>query len=189
MKIFALLLMIVPISVSASAPFGVNWGDDIAAYGEVIKRLDFSEVNTDRLPKNFSIAKHYQLVQVSEKGLVKVVMTTHDYSAHSASFKDDFQQIEASLIASGYQTTAFTSGELNSYQCVLQGRCAGKRWTAMNTDGVTVILEQKMKGRDSAFINLEFETKEFINIEKQRLERQQEKQKQLKNKDRLAFSS
>lgn len=167
MRILSLLLLIAPMTVSASTPFGITWGEDIGKYGKVTKLQDYSEVKTDHLPKNNSIAKLYKLVQIPEKGLVKVVMSTHDYSAHGVSFKSDFHKIKDSLIDSGYQVIDFTSGELSSYQCVLQGRCNGKRWVAIDSDGVRVTLEQKMRGRDSAFINLKFETQTFLNVEKQ----------------------
>lgn len=169
MKLFSLLLLIVPMTVSASTPFGVTWGEDIAKYGEVTKREGYCEVKTDHLPKNNSIAKSYKLFQESDKGLVKVVMMTHDYSAHGTSFKTDFHEIKSSLIDSGYHTLAFSPGELSSYQCVLQGQCNGKRWVAVDSKGVTVSLEQKMRGRDLAFINLEFESKDYIDIASQKL--------------------
>ncbi|GIU33501.1 MOSC domain-containing protein [Shewanella schlegeliana] len=165
MKLFSLLLLIAPMAVSASTPFGITWGEDIAKYGEVTKRESYCEVKTDHLPKNNSIAKLYKLVQEPGKGLVKVVMRTHDYSAHGVSFKTDFHEIKDSLIDSGYHTLAFSPGELSSYQCVLQGLCNGKHWMAVDSTGVTVSLEQKMVGRDHAFINLEFESKDYVALE------------------------
>ncbi|WP_299808542.1 hypothetical protein [uncultured Shewanella sp.] len=167
MKLLSLLLLITPMTVSASAPFGVTWGEDITKYGEVTKRLSYSEVKTDNLPKNNSIAKLYKLVQTPEKGLVKVVMTTHYYSAHGVSFKSDYNDIKNSLIGSGYQTLVFSSAELSSYQCVLQGQCKGKRWVGVDSSGDIVNLEQKMLGRENAFIHLEFASKDYIDIENQ----------------------
>ena len=161
MRVFILILVLVPFYAPA-ALFGVDWGESIDKYGELTKLNDYYRVVTNSVPEPLSIAKNYELVQKADNGLVKILMTSYEYSAFSDSFQSDYVEIQDYLINNGYETREFRQSELSSYQCILQGECVGMLWIGVNHDQSVVVLEQIMNGRERSFIQLEVKSNTFI---------------------------
>ncbi|MCK8046026.1 hypothetical protein MSG37_14150 [Shewanella sp. 1CM18E] len=160
MRIFTLVLVLFSFHSSA-ALFGVDWGENIDKYGELTKRDEYYKVVTNSLPEHLLIAKQYELVQQPDSGLVKISMTSFEYSAFGDSFQDDYVELQGLLINDGYQTKEFRESELSSYQCIFQGECVGMLWVGVNHNDSIVTLEQRMNGRERSFIRLEVKANNF----------------------------
>ena len=187
MKKLALLLVLAPLYAHGTAPFGLDWGEDVSRYGEVKRQGDELRVETHALPKSLSLANGYVLYADKQHGLLKVTMTSKIYGLYDDDYNQDFNFIKQSLMDSGYQTTEFISSEMSSYRCVLQGSCSGKRWYGFVGDGTNVALEQLAKTRQDAFIKLTFKAPKLLQIEAEREELKQLKQQDQMDSDRLAF--
>ncbi|MCZ4337030.1 hypothetical protein [Shewanella colwelliana] len=108
----ALLILAIPFTVNASAPFGLTWGTPLQGYGEIVENASEQVVTTRTLPKGLSIARYYELYGTQAAGLLRVMMQSGHYALHSSQFDDDFNFIKASLINIGYQTTSILSKPL-----------------------------------------------------------------------------
>ena len=62
----------------------------------------------------------------------------------------------------GYQAKKFIPRNTSSYQCIFQGNCIGRRLEVGYDDGTSAILEVKIKDRNTAYINVEYFSPEFI---------------------------
>ncbi|MCG9711813.1 hypothetical protein L1D29_03135 [Shewanella insulae] len=187
MKKLALLVVSAPLYAHGMAPFGLDWGEDVSQYGEVKRQGDGVRVETHTLPKPLSLANDYELYADTQHGLLKVTMVSYKYGLYDDNLNEDFNFIKQSLIDSGYQTTEFIANKMNSYQCVLQGTCSGKRWYGYMEDGTNVALEQLAKTRQDAYLKLTFKAPKLLQIEAEREDLKQLKQQDQMNSDRLAF--
>ncbi|MCG9723236.1 hypothetical protein [Shewanella sp. Isolate7] len=187
MKKLALLLVLAPLYAHGTAPFGLDWGEDVSRYGEVKRQGDELRVETHALPKSLSLANDYVLYADKQHGLLKVIVTSKIYGLYDDDYKEDFNFIKQSLLDTGYQTTQYFANEMSSYKCVLQVSCSGKRWYGAMDDGTNVSLEQLSETREDGYIRMTFKSPRLLQIEAEREELKQLKQKNKNHSDRLAF--
>ncbi|MCL1137897.1 hypothetical protein [Shewanella pneumatophori] len=161
MKKFILCLLMAPLTVNA-APFGLEWGEEFSLYGEIVQKGIYTEVKAVELPKHDLTAESYQLVGTPEAGLMNVLMKTFDYALFSAQLDSVYAELEDSLLENGFKTTKFTPRNTSSYQCIFQGNCIGRKLEVNHNDGTSAVLEVMIKDRDTAYIQLEYSTEEFV---------------------------
>ncbi|GIU31574.1 hypothetical protein [Shewanella sp. MBTL60-007] len=162
MKRYLLLFSIVSsFNVNAAAPFGLEWGSDFLHYGEVVQKGVYKEVVAIELPEHDFTVESYRLLGTSEAGLMKASMKTFDYLLFSEKLDFDYAEQENLLQANGFQIRKFTPRNTSSYECILHSNCTGRRLEAYHSDGTSVVLEVKIKNRNTAYIYLEYSAQEF----------------------------
>lgn len=188
MRYFALVFCLVATHVSATAPFGIKWGESISNYGTVKMAMDNAILEVTSLPKNHSQALEYRLEEIASKGIQKVSMKTELYNKEGESL---FNELRHALSTSGYQLENYYQGTLNSYKCLLQANCSGDKWIGIDAlgDSVTVNILAPGSERTKGYIIIEFQSSIYNFLKEQDKMEALALIKSIKVRDEHAFGS
>ena len=82
MKHLLFLLSILPMSLYASGPFGISWGQSLTDFGLVINANNYQYVITDYVPEPYTQSTQYILIGNSDEGITGVKLKTKLSSYH-----------------------------------------------------------------------------------------------------------
>ena len=177
--------------VSATAPFGIKWGESISNYGTVKRAMDNAILEVASLPLNHSQALEYRLEEISSKGIQKVSMKTGVYNSYNKEGERLFNEIRHSLSTSGYQLENYYQGTLSSYKCLLQANCSGDKWIGIDAlgDSVTINILASDSERTDGYIIIEFQSSIYNFLKEQDKMEALALIKSIKVRDEHAFDS
>lgn len=161
--------------LAQEAPFGLTWKmplsqflilEDIAILSQEGGKA-FQAVVATRLPKNLNYTDTYGLLFSNQKGLLKVVWSSHSLQDDptGGDGRDRFQTLYAMLSdkygsAAESQVTAGGSGETSFYECLSVPGCGTylARWVV---DPMTIRLQLVGESKDSGRVQLSYQHREL----------------------------
>lgn len=165
MRIIILILVFYSSVSLARAPFGLTWGADLSAYGDININGNTITVLTNDLPGNNTRAPKCFLKGSIESGLSLIRISSETYELESTELKDIEKEIREYLTSNDYEYVSSQSGSFSTYQCILHGDCYGNVLHAKSKQGtmVTVMIRGINK---KGYVLVEFTAPHLLTQEK-----------------------
>lgn len=189
MNYLVLFLFFFTAHISASAPFGLKWGDSISTYSVGKRTPEYKQVKVTSLPQNHSKAAVYYLREIPSKGIQNVTMRTDVFDIHSSVRDELFNDFKDSLIKSGYRTIEHNEGTLSSYKCLIQSLCNGESWSGIDKLDDIVYLKIKSIDKKFGYISIQIKSSIFLKYIATKNKKNRVNSEKIKKQDTLSFTS
>ncbi len=182
-----LFLFLFTAHVSASAPFGIKWGESISTYSVGQRTSEYKQVKVTSLPQNHSKAAVYYLSEIPSKGIQEVTMRTAAFDINSSVRDELFNYFKDSLIKSGYRTIKHNKGTLSSYKCLIQSLCYGKSWSGIDNLDDMVYLKIISIDKKFGYISIQIKSSIFLEYIATKNKKSRVYSDKIKKQDTLSF--
>ena len=189
MNYLVLFLFFFTAHISASAPFGIKWGESISTYSVGKRTPEYKQVKVTSLPQNHSKAAVYYLREIPSKGIQNVTMRTDVFDTHSSVRDELFNYFKDSLIKSGYRTIKHNKGTLSSYKCLIQSLCYGESWSGIDKLDDMVYLKIKSIDKKFGYISIQIKSSIFLEYIATKNKKHRVHSDKIKKQDTLSFTS
>ena len=189
MNYLVLFLFFFTAHISASAPFGIKWGESISTYSVGKRTPEYKQVKVTSLPQNHSKAAVYYLREIHSKGIQSVTMKTDMFDIHSSVRDELFNYFKVSLIKSGYRTLKHNEGTLSSYKCLIQSLCYGASWSGIDKLDDMVYLKIKSIDKQFGYISIQIKSSIFVEYLTTKNKKYRVHSDKIKKQDTLSFTS